>query len=88
MTEKQRQARHARWGEIGLERVKADLLAGGHKVVGGSPEVREEAWAWVKEQEAATGTKEVVSLKPGYFGVSIDLKAAWRLCKSWWVRRG
>jgi hypothetical protein len=85
MTEDQRRARHARWKELGLDRVKADLLDGGYRLVGGSPEVREEAWAWVRAQEESG--KEVVTLKPGYFGMSIDLKAAWRALMARW-RRG
>lgn len=82
MTQEQREARHTRWKELGLDRVKQDLLDGGHRLVGGSPEVREEAWAWVKAQEAAA--KEVVTLKLGLWGVSVDLKAVWRKARNWW----
>lgn len=96
MTEEQRKVRHERWEALGLDRVKHDLLNGGFRLVGGSPEVREEAWAWVRSKEAAAkgeaaqaaATKEVVTLKPGVWGFSIDLKQAWRALQEWWQRRG
>ena len=52
MSNEKRAARYTRWKELGVERVRADLLQGGHQLVGGSPEVREEAWSWVKAQES------------------------------------
>jgi hypothetical protein len=46
-------ARFDRWEKLGLERVKADLIhTGGRREVGGSPEVRELAWEWVRIREA------------------------------------
>lgn len=36
-----KRARFARWEEIGVDRIKADLLAGGHRLVGGPPAVRD-----------------------------------------------
>ena len=55
INEEGRQARFARWEQMGLDRVKADLLSGGHREIGGPPAVRELAWEWVrmKEQEAS-----------------------------------
>lgn len=42
-----------RWAELGLAQVKADLeQTGGMRVVGGPPEVRQQAWKWVAYQEA------------------------------------
>jgi hypothetical protein len=35
ISEPGRQARFKRWEEFGLDRVKADLLSGGHQLVGG-----------------------------------------------------
>jgi hypothetical protein len=48
-----RQARFARWEQMGLDRVKADLVqTGGIREVGGSLDVRELAWEWVRMKEA------------------------------------
>jgi hypothetical protein len=58
ITEAGRLERFRRWDELGLDRVKADLLAGGHKLVGGPPFVRALAWPWVALKE-----KEPVPLK-------------------------
>jgi len=40
ISEEGKQARFARWEEIGVDAIKADLLAGGHQLVGGPPSVR------------------------------------------------
>lgn len=84
MDEAKKAARHARWEQLGVERVKSDLQAGGHRLVGGSPEVRTEAWAWVKAKESAA--KEIVTLKPTLWGVGVDLKAVWRGLKRRFTR--
>jgi hypothetical protein len=47
-----RAARFAQWDKIGLDRIKADLETGGHRLVGGPPAVRELAWEWVHLREA------------------------------------
>ena len=78
--------RFANYESLGLDRVKHDLLNGGHRLVGGSPAVREAAWEWVrlKEAEAAKATaeaKEILSLKPNLWGISIDIKRLWRMLK-------
>jgi hypothetical protein len=39
-----KKARFARWDEIGLDRIKADLLSGGHQIIGGPHSVRNLAW--------------------------------------------
>jgi hypothetical protein len=68
-------SRFARWEKIGVDRIKADLLAGGHREVGGPPAVRKLAWEWVRDKEAEQREQpEVFQLKPNYHGVGIDLK--------------
>jgi hypothetical protein len=71
-----RKARFARWETYGLERIKADLLNGGLRLVGGTREVREVAWEWVRIKEAEK--EEMLLLKPALYGVGIDLKAVAR----------
>jgi hypothetical protein len=48
-----REARFKQWEKIGFDRIKADLLNGGHRLVGGPPAVRELAWEWVRMKEAS-----------------------------------
>ena len=83
ISEQGRQERFARWEQIGVDRIKADLLNGGHVLVGGPPAVRDLAWEWVrmKEREAEQKTEKIVELKPSIYGVGIDLRALWR--KMW-----
>jgi hypothetical protein len=52
ISEAGRQTRFAHWERLGLDRVKADLLNGGHQIVGGPPQVRDLAWEWVQMKEA------------------------------------
>ncbi|MGH8602231.1 MAG: hypothetical protein ACREXR_05480, partial [Gammaproteobacteria bacterium] len=52
ISEERRKARFERWESLGLDRVKHDLLSGGYRDIGGSPQVRELAWDWVKMKEA------------------------------------
>jgi hypothetical protein len=100
ISEEGAKARFARWDEIGLDRIKHDLLNGGHQLVGGPPSVRALAWEWVRMKEAgppkisdgpvqavtsqAQKPPEVLSLKPTIYGVGIDLKEAWRRLRAWW----
>ena len=44
ITEEGRRERFARWEQLGLDQVKHDLLNGGHRVVGGPPQVQALAW--------------------------------------------
>src|ERR1700689_2341585 len=45
-------SRLTRWSAIGWERVKADLIQhDGIKLIGGSREVRDQAWRWVRYEE-------------------------------------
>jgi hypothetical protein len=80
ISEQGRGERFARWEQIGLDRVKADLLKGGHELVGGPPEVRDLAWEWVrmKEREAARNAEQLVTLNPSIYGIGINLRALWR----------
>jgi len=74
MTEDGKRARYARWEGIGVHAIKADLLAGGHQLVGGPPAVRKLAWEWVREKEAEQIKQpEVLQLKPNVYGVGVDL---------------
>lgn len=72
ISEEGKRARFARWEQIAVDRIKADLLAGGHKLVGGPPAARELAARWVREKEA--GRREIVTLKPSFYGFGLDLK--------------
>ncbi|HUC61613.1 MAG TPA: hypothetical protein VMF53_06625 [Alphaproteobacteria bacterium] len=103
LSEKGLQERHQRWEEIGLDAIKADLLTGGHRLVGGTPAVRRAAWEWVRRKEserakdsfqvlpvrptstppmedgpAGPHRRELFILRPGLYGVNLDLKEAWR----------
>jgi hypothetical protein len=80
-----RAARFAQWEEIGVEAIRADLESGGHQYVGGPPEVHVLAWEWVlmKDGQKVAAAKEVVSLRPTLYGVSIDLKEVGRKIKRW-----
>jgi hypothetical protein len=84
ISEQGRKERFAQWEHIGVDRIKADLLSGGQTLVGGPPAVRKLAWEWVrmKEQEAERKAKEIVTLKPTFYGVGIDLQALWRKIRS------
>jgi hypothetical protein len=82
ISEAGRKARFERWEELGLDRVKADLLCGGHRLVGGPPAVHDLAWEWVRMKEAehqqtsppAQQKTELLTLKPTIWGIGIDLK--------------
>jgi hypothetical protein len=86
ISEQGRQERFARWEQIGVDQIKADLLNGGHALVGGPPAVRDLAWEWVrmKEREAERKAERIIALKPSVYGVGIDLRALWR--KVWGKR--
>ena len=43
--------RIAAWEKCGYEAIKADLINGNFRLVGGPPEVREQAWRWVRFKE-------------------------------------
>ena len=84
--------RITRWAQLGVDVVKHDLLNGGYRFVGGPPEIRDQAWRWVRYEEARKRESEAVaqpiSIKPGAFGVSFDVVKLWRLAKQSLMRRG
>jgi len=45
---------------------------------------RKDAACWIKEQ---TQQREIIALKPGLWGFSIDLRAAFRGIQKWWRSR-
>ena len=57
MDEEKKNSRHTRWEELGEDAIRADMENGGHGLVGGSPEVRQEARNWLKEKNEARETK-------------------------------
>jgi hypothetical protein len=42
---------------------------------------RKDAACWIREQ------REIIALKPSLWGVSIDLRAAFRRAQEWWRSR-
>jgi hypothetical protein len=72
MESKKYNSYHSKWESLGVDRVKADLLQNSFKLVGGPPALREAAWEWVRQKEAEA--LELITLKPSFYGVSIDLK--------------
>ena len=71
ISEAGRRQRFARWDELGLDRVKADLLAGGHQIVGGPPQVQDLAWEWVRIKEAKSS-----AAKPPTYARDVVIAAA------------
>jgi hypothetical protein len=75
-----------KWEKLGVDRVKADLLSGAYRVVGGTKEVRAQAWRWVRFQETeekareaaerekaeATKVRSSVTVKAAPFGLGIE----------------
>jgi hypothetical protein len=47
-----RKARFDQWEKLGLDEVKNDLASGGHRLIGGPPQVRALAREWVRVKEA------------------------------------
>jgi hypothetical protein len=84
--------RFATWEKLGLERVKADLLNGGYRLVGGTPAIQALAWEWVRSRENVTvqispaKPAEMLTLKPGIWGINVDLKVLGRRVSAWWRR--
>ena len=87
-----RVARFERWEKLGVDTIEADLKRGGTQHVGGPPAVRALAREWVQHKRRQqvpppAQKQEVLSLKPGIWGVSIDLKELWRRGQRWWRER-
>ncbi len=60
-----RRARFEQWEKLGLDRVKADLASGGHRIIGGPPAVRELAWEWARIKEAEQEDRMARDSSPG-----------------------
>jgi hypothetical protein len=97
ISEAGRKERFARWEQLGVDVIRTDLEAtGGLRFVGGPPSVRKLAWEWVRMKEAGSEDKpatspkkraaktELLTLKPGIWGMSIDLKELGRRSINWW----
>lgn len=83
-------ARIASWERYGVDAIEADLVHnGGHRYVGGPPEVREQAWRWVRYKKQIQNTKdpEVFKLSPTIWGVGVDLRAAYKKFRSRWKQK-
>lgn len=77
---------------LGLDVVKHDLLNGGHRHVGGPPEVREMAWEWVRmkelEQDKLSKKKDdLLILKPTLWGMGVNINEIGRRLFQLWKRR-
>ena len=88
-----RKRRIERFEKLGPDLVRADLAQGGHRLVGGSPKVRELALEWLAEKEGPTAkateapSESPWMLRPNIHGVGVDLPKLWQKIKKWW-RRG
>ena len=51
ISQRGRIARFVEWEKRGVDAIKADLLTGGSRYVGGPPAVRDLAWEWVRSRE-------------------------------------
>jgi hypothetical protein len=78
--------RIANWERYGVDAIEADLKNNkGTSYMGGPPEAREQAWRWVryKRDQQQPKPTEIFSLKPTFYGMSFDLKAAYRRLQDW-----
>jgi hypothetical protein len=54
--------RYEKWEKLGLDRVKSDLVnTGGIREVGGTPDVKDMAWEWVRMKENKPPLKPAVA---------------------------
>lgn len=58
MDDEQKKRRYAKWAEIGEDAIRADMDTGGHRLVGGSPEVRRLAQQWLNERHQSRETRQ------------------------------
>jgi hypothetical protein len=93
-SEEAKRDRFAQWEQIGLERIKHDLLTtGGFRVVGGTQAERDLAWEWVRTKEAVEAKRkaiaEAITFKVGLPGVNIDAAKLVPAVvpKRWWRRK-
>jgi hypothetical protein len=81
--EKSRKALREYWERLGPELIENDFLYHhGVRYVGGTQETQALALAWLREKKRAKEQKDVFTLKPTLWGVSVDLKELGR-----WIRR-
>ncbi len=85
MDEAKRQRRIERFEQLGEETVRADMNAGGCRVVGGSPEVRQLARDWLAEKECERQKADADPwiLEPKFGGFGIKLKKLWPAMRRW-----
>jgi hypothetical protein len=87
--------RFAAWEKRSVEVIRADLLQGGTRFVGGPPAVRDLAWEWVRTKEVertkipdapplVKAPADLLILKPTLWGMGFDLREAWRRGRRWW----
>jgi len=59
ISEAGRKARFAQWDKLGLDEIEQDLATGGHRLIGGPPQVRALAREFVRlrKAEAAEATE-------------------------------
>jgi hypothetical protein len=87
ITQEDRIGRFKEWDAIGVGTIRAGLQRGGTIYIG-QRAVNDLAWEWVRSKEReelpmSQHSKEIVSLRPGMWGASIDLKELWRELKGW-----
>lgn len=83
ISEEGRKTRFEQWEKLGLESVRHGLLNDPLGTIGGSPEVRELAREWVRMKEAEEAKlsekrEDVVTLKPGIWGMNVNFNEVWR----------
>jgi hypothetical protein len=90
ISQEDRIARFAEWERRGVRAIEADLRErGGSRYVGGPAAVVDLAREWVRSKENRPETRmqqptELVALRPGIWGISIDLKELGRRVRRWW----
>jgi hypothetical protein len=91
ISQEDRIARFEQWDRIGVETIRAGLQRGGTIYIG-QHAVEDLALEWVHSKETqapptSQQSKELLTLKPGIYGMYIDLKELWRRLmafgKSW-----
>jgi hypothetical protein len=70
--------------------IEADLKNNqGRTYVGGPPEAKDQAWRWARYERAKEKVQqsELLTLKPGVWGINFDVRAALRRLRDWWTNR-
>jgi hypothetical protein len=73
-------ARIAEWEKLGVDCIETDLKQRNGLTYIGAQHAVEWAWRWVRHKRAQEeeAKKEVVTLKPTFYGFSIDLKSIYQ----------